>query len=779
MRRASADPWSRPTGFERPELADDPIEDFTDSAADTYAVSAERASRRARLASRSRSDSRRRPRVSQRLHTVPAQLGHLTVRPRVSFLPAVPLTQPHLLPGEHVQYLQNLLQRQQSQLSDFALEVAALRRVAAEQQMLASHRIDEVERRLRRVDALLQHIMQYLQDQAALRVFQLGVMAGGGDFDQGARDRLRRMSVEALTTAPSIAALTLPWETGPLAAIFGKPEVLPRPALDIEDVIDTASVRPLGPEPSETVPGDKKAFTAAWNKDTFRRDRLPERDRFNLVYQEWLQVILPWAGDRTVLGLMVSAAADQTEKLAVVTQTLAGKALSTLEKRLRQVKAFLAWALLASVTPFPMTEHACRMYLKKLVEEKAPASRIKGVLEMVGFLRHVVGLPVAENAGDSPWIRGVLRMAAANAKPTAKARPLTVGEVATLEAFVKRRVGALQDLYAAGCFLFLIFSRARFGDCKIISDAVFDIVTKSGELVGYIEVISWSHKMRRHFPSIPLVAPVQGATIGSWVESWRSIATDVGNLLIMEDTRTRLGNHNDRGSAECYGRDTLAAPLRDLEACILAIRTGSFLPDVSRSGYFPDMPDKSPSCEGSTEPQGGIGSSDVEANKSFDLAELSFGAPADQSDLDNDANASEGFEPDAIEHPAPSPSFHGSNPAQDVALDESSSSSTSSSSTDTEVESEPGPHLAALERPVWRDACQVWQHRQSRTVHLLPEADAESGSFVCGRVKSQAYFRATGHPIVDSLKCVQCDRGKTIRSTAQLVHVLDKRRRTG
>ena len=34
-------------------------------------------------------------------------------------------------------------------------------------------------------------------------------------------------------------------------------------------------------------------------------------------------------------------------------------------------------------------------------------------------------------------------------------------------------------------------------------------------------------------------------------------------------------------------RDTLAAPLRDLEACILAVRTGTFLPDVSRSGYFP------------------------------------------------------------------------------------------------------------------------------------------------------------------------------------------------
>ena len=91
------------------------------------------------------------------------------------------------------------------------------------------------------------------------------------------------------------------------------------------------------------------------------------------------------------MGLMLAA-------VAIVSETLGGKALSTLENRLRQVKAFLAWALLSSVNPFPMTEHLCRMYLKKLVDDKAPASRIKGVLEMVGFLRHVVGLPVAENA---------------------------------------------------------------------------------------------------------------------------------------------------------------------------------------------------------------------------------------------------------------------------------------------------------------------------------------------------------------------------------------------
>ena len=96
---------------------------------------------------------------------------------------------------------------------------------------------------------------------------------------------------------------------------------------------------------------------------------------------------------------------------------------------MRQALTFLAWALLYQVKPFPLIEHVCCLYLKKLVEDAAPASRIKGVLEMVSFLRHVVGLPITDNAGDSSWIRGVLRNAAANAKPTAKARPLTVGEV--------------------------------------------------------------------------------------------------------------------------------------------------------------------------------------------------------------------------------------------------------------------------------------------------------------------------------------------------------------
>ena len=66
------------------------------------------------------------------------------------------------------------------------------------------------------------------------------------------------------------------------------------------------------------------------------------------------------------------------------------------------------------------------------------------------------------------------------------------------------------------------------------------------------------------------------------------------------------------------------------------------------------------------------------------------------------------------------------------------------------------------------EGCSTWQHR--KTLHLL--AAEGKGIFVCGRPKSGAHVEAEERPTLILMRCSQCDKGKRIKSTAQLVHFI-------
>ena len=56
---------------------------------------------------------------------------------------------------------------------------------------------------------------------------------------------------------------------------------------------------------------------------------------------------------------------------------------------------------------------------------------------------------------------------------------------------------------------------------------------------------------------------------------------------LSKDVRLVFGHHTSgKKSAECYSRDLLAAPLRELESIITQVRTGALLPDSTRSGQI-------------------------------------------------------------------------------------------------------------------------------------------------------------------------------------------------
>ena len=69
--------------------------------------------------------------------------------------------------------------------------------------------------------------------------------------------------------------------------------------------------------------------------------------------------------------------------------------------------------------------------------------------------------------------------------------------------------------------------------------------------------------------------------------------------------RKLLGYHLDRSEVTLatYSRDLLAEPLRQLKLLLVEIQTGIFLPDSTRSGYFPETPvDEAPAKVDSDEP---------------------------------------------------------------------------------------------------------------------------------------------------------------------------------
>ena len=187
-----------------------------------------------------------------------------------------------------------------------------------------------------------------------------------------------------------------------------------------------------------------------------------------------------------------------------------------------------------------------------------------------------------------------------------------------------------------------------------------------------------------------------------------------------EADRLVLGHHSDlTGSLAVYSRDLQAKPLRALEACLAAVRAKTFLPDVSRSGYFPvsrsvsgGEPVVSDTLPGSILP--GVPA------EVFGPADLSDGAASSRVRLEASTEDVVGpLDGDDLAGPIPSCA----EPETDLPCDvpassdpplrggiDSTDESSSSSSSDSSSEAGEGPQAnapALRPPPAWREGCTV------------------------------------------------------------------------
>ena len=466
---------------------------------------------------------------------------------------------------------------------------------------------------------------------------------------------LRGSLLDAKWSSSQCRQLQLPWEKPPFKPVFGSWGLVqfdPRPVerihggSSVETVVeDTAGASGSQVGGCETcIFSDAMQMRRSWHKPT------PDMEE---VARRWM-CILSIDFDASSTGRLLKVSDSEAAGVKIVAQVLAGNSPTTLAKRASCVKRWIKWGKDAELSIFPLSLNFAMGYVGELCEEER-YSAISEAMETFRFLKHVLGFDGCDAVIDSPWMKGAVRGAEAAKGERKQSRVLTAEEVLALEKLVINKGASNQDLYAAGIFLFMIYSRARVSDCRAVSSVEIDLFEGS----GFLEVRTMEHKNKRYHgksgQALILVAPSHGLRTQSWLAAFVEIAKAVGLPLdhtrrgpllpavdesgrwtdrptsanevsrwlvglievatgkpvsrgltshgmkattlawmakagVSETTRLILGHHSLKklGTLETYSRDMQSGPLREFAIVLKSIRDGTYLPDATRSGMYPE-----------------------------------------------------------------------------------------------------------------------------------------------------------------------------------------------
>ena len=479
---------------------------------------------------------------------------------------------------------------------------------------------------------------------------------------------------------------------------------------------------------------------------------------------------------------------------------LSMKATSTIVKRSMDLLRFKNWCDLHDRQFIPFSEAILWQFLREL-QHTAKPSGLQSILQAVNFAIHVLGCQHEETPLASVRIKGICAGHKALAMQIKHAEPLSVEQIVHLETLCCSSGDQyLKLLY--GSILIALYARSRWKDIQGAHSIDFDPDAFAPQ---YIELPSqhfktaamlakklhflpitaigfsisgqpWIHhyiQARRHL-NLPISGKLSSPFLPTKTDDHLSTepvtSSQITKLLreLFRDDLVRshslkhtclsfaakrgldphirklLGYHLDRSEVTLatYSRDLLAEPLRQLRSLLLEIQAGIFLPDSTRSGYFPPR-----QFEESAAP-----------NFNQDLDGESFNI---NSDTEADKDVSE------IPNQPDDPNDHDEDPGNLFGDDSSSSYSSSSSSSfvDDEDQVDSVPDFPSD----LQDKCFHYvekflpvKHKQTHRLHLL--AGAEHSRLICGRALSQTYERLDRFPSHPLPTCVQCFASKLVGS---------------
>ena len=319
-----------------------------------------------------------------------------------------------------------------------------------------------------------------------------------------------------------------PWDRSPVLNPCAAFPSLP-PHYRFNAASGPSTLPPQVPAPGSSMPpkSDVSGFIPPLAKDTGKPWEVKLTENRLAALIKWERVL---NSHKEHFGLMDKVAGDSgmsTSLQTVLRDVFAMKASSTLHSRVGPVLRFIKHCQDAGIAPFPLREANLYDFLKGYCSKQAPTFG-KSFLGSVAFMQHVLEATL-ESPVFSTRVSGAANlMFLEKRKQLQQKPPLTVQHVKALEGILFGEGGLPPcDQYAAGCFLFALYARARFSDMQASGDLVTDVVDTKDGPHGYLEASvtrTTAYNLERKTRFLAMCATIQGLSQDSWALKWVEIA---------------------------------------------------------------------------------------------------------------------------------------------------------------------------------------------------------------------------------------------------------------
>ena len=582
---------------------------------------------------------------------------------------------------------------------------------------------------------------------------------------------------QAMLSASLADGLSLPWETGIMATIFGDAPIEQEPSLPmIAHSLDHSELGHASQrgrlegqaKRQRTETSANRLYERAISFKTTLTDPEMDQAKWSRALEKLYTVMVSGPSSFTF------TAVDVAKNLRQIRLLCGARSPNTIAKRANSLLQFCLWhkGYYYRKHPIPFAQGEVADYVWEKHQDGMTYTGLTSFVEAVHFGTHVLGLPVADPEIPivSAFVKSILDKMALSRPKRKQARPLTVSEVTFLESVVKDSSVDSFDRYAAGAFLFALFGRCRWSDLRHVSHFFLDVNTIDGKTIGYMEFATFSHKtaaqVARHGMPLLLVAPIWGLTNPCcWPLEWHKLKKKIGGcfdeifkgpILPAPD---KTGSWNKRSVSASEATKWLAELLKqggfnleDVTSHSLKCTVLSWLAKAGTEPHHRLVLGHRSTQKGSLETYSrDMLAAPLRALEDV-LRRIRMGAL--HPDMTRSGHIQEPTKPDCAE----SKQNHNDSDSSSSSGNSSSSSSSSGTSSDEET----ARHLLAVggaDPDVQHTSSGLgimYQHVLSKIVHL--KLKDETKIFVCGVTATKDHNVVESTPFLEYRKCKRCTR---------------------